>query len=587
MVIQSGFFHHIYHIGCAFNLHSIINNGLIPGGQNSSKRHTVFFLPIDRKDKEHKDPEKIDLNVPRRAQYLHNAWKKHQDAVYWVDVNLAIRKGLTFYQTRSNAIILQGILPAYCMPKVVRLKTGEVLYEKAYMSPRPPLKISLRHEWTKGMGSKVVQQPEGKVVQQPKGEVARQTKFFQPTQPIPSPNCDRSGQPDITQDVIVVQNERKTSRSQEISVNSLNEELCSSDRSGQPDITQDVISVQTRSSEDSKSLNVEQTHDRSGQLDKHIVAVQDDPEVYQEIKTLNTDNETIRERIEEDMDFKIPGLPYSIVKQAHSASVRELIQKVENHPNRHALQRDLRQSHSFNPFSQESKQMVHEVGNIELCELFDTEPKTQCKVCLSYWDIGIVYCTCGHFLRKGREENQKFINYTMNLLSIPYYYIKKGRHHGHRFGKKPGDKEYYIANQLKKKCKKKNFQGIHDRFVRDKQFRSRMIQIDRTEDLCRQMDDLADKDHTHHLTPQEYFNYKSNWCLRSNKIGSDTIPIRRRSDFKQALSTLQQLKEKEEEAQRNQQWAQSSSSSSWWSWQGSWWTPYFYESHHGDEPSTD
>ena len=106
-VIQSGFFFYIYHIGCAFNLHSVINNGLIPGGQNSSKRQRVFFLPLDPRDKEHKDPEKIDLNVPRRAQYLHSAWKKHQDAVYWVDVNLAIRKGLTFCQTRSNAIILQ------------------------------------------------------------------------------------------------------------------------------------------------------------------------------------------------------------------------------------------------------------------------------------------------------------------------------------------------------------------------------------------------------------------------------------------------------------------------------------------------
>ena len=29
-IIQRGLFHHIYHIGCAFNLHSIINNGLIP-----------------------------------------------------------------------------------------------------------------------------------------------------------------------------------------------------------------------------------------------------------------------------------------------------------------------------------------------------------------------------------------------------------------------------------------------------------------------------------------------------------------------------------------------------------------------------
>ena len=77
-------------------------------------------------EKEHKDPEKIDLNVPRRAQYLHSAWKKHQDAVSWVDIDLAIRKGLAFYQTLSNAIILQGMLPAYCIPKVERLKTGEV-----------------------------------------------------------------------------------------------------------------------------------------------------------------------------------------------------------------------------------------------------------------------------------------------------------------------------------------------------------------------------------------------------------------------------------------------------------------------------
>ena len=58
------------------------------------------------------------------------------------------------------------------------------------------------------------------------------------------------------------------------------------------------------------------------------------------------------------------------------------------------------------------------------------------------------------------------------------------------------------------------------------------------------MDALADEDHTHHLASQEYFYYKSNWWLRSNKTGSDTMPVQRRSDFKQALSTLQKLKEK-------------------------------------------
>ena len=134
VVIPSGFFQYIYHVGCAFNLHSIISSGLIPGGQNSSKRQTVFFLLVDPRDKSHKDPDEIDLNVPRHAQYLHNAWKRHQDAENWVDINLAIVKGLTFYHTRSNAIILQETFPAYCIPKVVGMETGEVLYEKVSMS---------------------------------------------------------------------------------------------------------------------------------------------------------------------------------------------------------------------------------------------------------------------------------------------------------------------------------------------------------------------------------------------------------------------------------------------------------------------
>ena len=206
VIIQCGLFRHIYHIGSAFNLHSIINNGLIPGGQDLSRRQTVSFLPVDPRDKDHEDPEHIDFSVPRRAQYLQSAWKKHQDAVFWVDIDLAIRKGLTFYQTRSNAIFLQGTLPAYCIPKVVRLKTGEVLYEKSHMSPQPPPKISLRHDhdWTRGndeLGSTVEQQPVGKLVRQSCGEVQHAT-FPQLTQPKPKPICDRSEKPEDTEDVV-------------------------------------------------------------------------------------------------------------------------------------------------------------------------------------------------------------------------------------------------------------------------------------------------------------------------------------------------------------------------------------------------
>ena len=416
------------------------------------------------------------------------------------------------------------------------------------------------------MGSTVDQQPEGKVVRQSRGEVQHAT-FSQPTQPIPKPICDRSGQPDNTQDVFVVKGE--TSRSQEINEKGFHEELCSSDRSRQPDITPSVMKAHNLS----ENIRVEQIHDRSGQLDErnsssaHTVKEQHAPEVHREIALLNTDNEFNREINEEDIDFNISGLPPSTVTQLHGASVRELIQKIENHRHRHALQRDLQQSQSFNPFSQESKQMIHVVGNVELCELLDMEPKAQCKVCLSYWDVGIVYCTCGHFLRNGSEENKKFVQYTMDLLSIPNYYIKKGQPHGHRHGKKPRDHEYFIANSLQKKCREKFYLGIHDRFIRDEKFRKNMFDAGRTEEMCRKMDELANEDHTHHQAPEEIRGYRANWWIRSNKVGSDTMPVRHRPDFKQALSTLRQLKD-QEDAAHQRRWSQSYSSS-WWNWQES------------------
>ena len=37
---------------------------------------------------------------------------------------------------------------------------------KVFASPRPPPKISLKHDWMKELGSEVAQRPEGQVVQQ-------------------------------------------------------------------------------------------------------------------------------------------------------------------------------------------------------------------------------------------------------------------------------------------------------------------------------------------------------------------------------------------------------------------------------------
>ena len=133
---------------------------------------------------------------------------------------------------------------------------------------------------------------------------------------------------------------------------------------GDPVIETSVI--QARSSEDRKDPNVGKTHERTKRLliETNTENVPDSSQTrsFHEIETFNVGDKTLRERTERpvvdhdnlsheqtmvneaNMDFRIPGLPHIVVKHAQSTSVRELIQKIENHPDRHALQQDLRQN---------------------------------------------------------------------------------------------------------------------------------------------------------------------------------------------------------------------------------------------------
>ena len=186
--------------------------------------------------------------------------------------------------------ILHETLPAYCIPKVVRMETGEVKYEKVFMSPRPPPKISLKHDWKRELGSEHAQRPEGQVEQQ--------SRSLQSNQPIPNPSRDSTGQPVVGTNTRTVQDGRKTSRSKEIDTCSFHEEAVSSDRTEQPVV--ETSKTQTRSSDDNKSLNVEMAHDRTVQpvVETNTENVPDGCQTRSchESISFNVGDETIRDR---------------------------------------------------------------------------------------------------------------------------------------------------------------------------------------------------------------------------------------------------------------------------------------------------
>ena len=113
-----------------------------------------------------------------------------------------------------------------------------------------------------------------------------------------------------------------------IDTRSFHEEAVKTDRTVQPVVETHTDNVpdgsQTRSCHESISFNAgdETIRDRTGQ------PVVNRDESSHEQTMLN----------EVNMDFRIPGLPHSVVKHAESSRVRELVKKIENHPDRHALQ---------------------------------------------------------------------------------------------------------------------------------------------------------------------------------------------------------------------------------------------------------
>ena len=100
-------------------------------------------------------------------------------------------------------------------------------------------------------------------------------------------------------------------------------------------------------------------------------------------------------------------------------------------------------------------------------------------------------------MTKDSAENRKYISAILDTFSIPNFYIRKNRPHGHRYGKSQGCKEHFTANQLAKKCCKKKYDSIHDRYIRDKTFRKAMIEVGRSEQMIIEMDKLASEDHTY------------------------------------------------------------------------------------------
>ena len=122
-----------------------MNHGLIPEGVTLRTGSRALFLtivnPMDNQDGS--GETLCDLSQARIEPYT-NTWKRLQNTEFWCKLKLAQQRGLQFYRTRSNAVILFDTLPAEFIERAFCMKTKDQLYQRESVILRPRVVLKSR-----------------------------------------------------------------------------------------------------------------------------------------------------------------------------------------------------------------------------------------------------------------------------------------------------------------------------------------------------------------------------------------------------------------------------------------------------------
>ena len=203
----------------------------------------------------------------------------HQDTVYWVDIQLGQRKGLKFYQTRSNAVILYDTLPAYCISKAIVMKSEEIIYQNVYGSPRQPPTISYKDNWTCNLDS----------------DVARSSKDIQRIERKPKTQLSSTGRP----------------------ATKWSEETLERTKFDRDTLNQEKHDNVTDPTGTERPVCGHESTERCVLTTKHVKNDQTST-----VRPVLVDQEE-----EHKIDFRVPGLSHAVEEEAEHLRVQELAQK--------------------------------------------------------------------------------------------------------------------------------------------------------------------------------------------------------------------------------------------------------------------
>ena len=191
-------------------------------------------------------------------------------------------------------------------------------------------------------------------------------------------------------------------------------------------------------------------------------------------------------------------------------------------------------------FSQESSQVIFEMGNVEFIELKTS--RIQCLPCLHYVCKGTILCACGKHIRPD-QEMIRHINAAFEILKAPFFRASVVTSRRYKHGPNLWQEHHHKAKDALRGTKKagRTITSIWDRWQKNKIYRKSQIAIGRSDPWARYLDHIAQFGISHKATQEQRSRHHNLLYLRSVDEDRQSPPWSTRPGYQEAKNALVEM----------------------------------------------
>ena len=197
----------------------------------------------------------------------------------------------------------------------------------------------------------------------------------------------------------------------------------------------------------------------------------------------------VEEKPEFKVDLRIEGVAHDVILKDEEwmGQTHEEVGKLRKASYTKSIREDQRKPENYMIFSEESRRIIHELGNIELYELGQMSSTIQCHFCYKHMPEGLRICICGMCLRPDEDTISK-IEARFKTLIVPHYFAHINRSRGEKCGESKWHKDHWKAVDATRGANKNGHDTVTIRWQADEQHREAQLAHGWTEEYFKYFD---------------------------------------------------------------------------------------------------